>query len=123
MNVAFLLALVTIVATTISQAMLKHGMSSIGSISPRDGQVFELLSRLLKEPFIVGGLVILVIAMPLWLEVLSRLPLSVAYPMVSFGYVIAVVIGAVVFKENITPLRIGGVSMIVLGVIAVTRSQ
>lgn len=120
---AIFFAIVTITSTTIAQAMLKHGMSRVGGISPPGSQFLNSMQKVLTEPFIIGGLILVLLIMPLWLEVLSRLPLSIAYPMVSMGYVLAVIIGALVFKESITMLRVFGVAFIVIGVIAVARSQ
>ena len=63
------------------------------------------------------------IAVPMWLEALSSLPLSVAYPLVSLGYIITLGIWSIVLKETITPLRIVGVALIINNVIALSRSQ
>ena len=120
---AILFAMVTITSTTIAQAMLKHGINKVGGISPPGNQFLTSMQKVLTEPFIIGGLILVLLIMPLWLEVLARLPLSIAYPMVSMGYVLALIIGALVFKEAITPLRVFGVALIVIGVIAVAKSQ
>jgi undecaprenyl phosphate-alpha-L-ara4N flippase subunit ArnE len=57
-----------------------------------------------------------------WLVVLSRFDLSVAYPLVSFGYIIVVFVSMLVFKEPVTWVRWMGVAAIVFGVILVSRS-
>ena len=67
------------------------------------------------EPFILGGLGLIIIVTPMWFQVLSKLPLSVAYPMVSIGYIVAVGIGVIFLKESIPPLRIVGVAFIMVG--------
>ena len=103
--------------------MLKHGMDRVGGISPPGSQFLASMQKVGSEPFILGGFALVLMALPMWLEVLSRLPLSVAYPMVSLGYVISLGIGAILLKETITPLRIGGVALIIVGVVALYRSQ
>ena len=103
--------------------MLKQGMQQVGGISFSGTGFVTSMRNAFSEPYILGGFGLIVITIPMWLHVLARLPLSVASPMVSLGYVIAVVIGAIFFKESITPLRIVGLSMIILGVIAIARSQ
>jgi multidrug transporter EmrE-like cation transporter len=123
MKVAFLLALVTVTATAVSQAMLKHGMNNIGSISPSVSQVSDSARKIISEPYIVGGLVLIFIVFPLWLEVLARLPLSIAYPMVSMGYIVAIAIGALVFKESITSLKVIGMILIIMGIVALSQSE
>ncbi len=116
------LALTAILASTVAQAMLKHGMDKVGGIARPGDQFLASMQKVATEPFVLGGLALIVIAVPVWLEVLARLPLSIAYPLVSIGYVVSLGIGAFVFKENITALRVGGVAVIILGVIAVSRS-
>ena len=106
----FLLAVVSILLTTIGQAMLKHGMDRIGGFS--GGQPLSSVQQVVTEPFILAGLALIIVTIPMWLEVLSRLPLSIAHPMVSIGYVISVGIGVMVFKESVTPLRILGVVLV-----------
>lgn len=123
MKVAFLLALATVTATAVGQAMLKHGMNNIGSISPSVTQMSDSARKIISEPYIVGGLVLIFIVFPLWLEVLARLPLSIAYPMVSMGYIVAIGIGALVFKESITSLRVIGIILIIMGIVALSQSE
>lgn len=123
MKVAFLLALATVTATAVGQAMLKHGMNNIGSISPSVTQVSDSARKIISEPYIVGGLVLIFIVFPLWLEVLARLPLSIAYPMVSMGYIVAIGIGTLVFKESITSLRVIGMILIIMGIVALSQSE
>jgi len=58
----------------------------------------------------------------LWIKVLSKVELSYAYPMVSLGYVLIMIFSYFFFKENITPIRIVGVVLIMIGVVLVARS-
>ena len=115
------LALTAILASTIAQAMLKHGMDQVGGISRPGPQFISSMHQALTEPFVLGGLVLILLAVPIWLEVLFRLPLSVAYPLVSIGYVVSLVIGAIVFKEDLSIFRVGGVGLIILGVVALSK--
>ena len=117
------LALASITASTVAQAMLKHGMDRVGGISPPGSQFLSSMQKALAEPFVMGGLLLVLVAVPMWLQVLSRLPLSVAYPLVGLGYIVSLGIGAFVLKENVNLMRIFGVVLIVLGVIAVSKSQ
>jgi multidrug transporter EmrE-like cation transporter len=57
-----------------------------------------------------------------WLLALSRVPVSVAYPMLSLGYVITVLAAWLWFGEAVNAQRLGGVGLIVLGVFIVARS-
>jgi multidrug transporter EmrE-like cation transporter len=118
----FGLAIASILASTFAQAMLKYGMDRGGGISPPGSQFVSSMQQTLTDPFVLGGLFLLTLAAPMWLEVLFRLPLSQAYPLVSVGYVISIGIGVIIFKEDLTVIRVGGVGLIILGVVALSRS-
>lgn len=116
------MAFIAILASTIAQALLKHGMDRVGGFAFPNGQLLVSMQKVFTEPFVISGFLLVILAVPLWLQVLSRLPLSAAYPLVSLGYVVSLGIGAFIFKENVTLLRVAGVGLILLGVIAVSRS-
>lgn len=63
-----------------------------------------------------SGLVMYGAATILWLFILSRVPLSVAYPVQSIAYVLAVFGAYFVFHEPLSPAKIIGVILIILGV-------
>ena len=65
------------------------------------------------------------LALLAWLHVLARLPLSVAYPILSVSYVL-VYAGAVaspLLAETLTPLRVAGVLLVALGAALVSASN
>ena len=57
-----------------------------------------------------------------YLVAISKLDLSMAYPMVSLNYAIILFISRIFFKENVTPLRWLGVVFIIFGVFLISRS-
>ncbi|MGH7155332.1 MAG: EamA family transporter, partial [Acetobacteraceae bacterium] len=58
----------------------------------------------------------------LWLAVLSRVPVSAAYPMISIGFVIVALLGWAFLGETLTPTRVAGIAFICCGVLLVSRS-
>src|SRR5207302_946714 len=57
-----------------------------------------------------------------WIAALSRVPVSVAYPMLSIGYVVNAIAAWYLLGEAVTPMRLAGIGIIVLGVFIVARS-
>jgi len=53
---------------------------------------------------------------------LSRVPVSVAYPMLSLGYVINAVAAHYLFGESVSVMRWFGIGFIILGVWLVARN-
>jgi drug/metabolite transporter (DMT)-like permease len=72
--------------------------------------------KILFSPFIFSGLVMYGFATILWLFILSRVPLSIAYPVQSIAYVLAVFGAYFIFNEPLSPTKIIGVILIILGV-------
>lgn len=72
--------------------------------------------RIFLDPSVLIGSLSLVIGSFLWLVVLSREELSLAYPILSIGYIIVTFISAFYFKEKVSWKRWMGVILIVIGV-------
>jgi multidrug transporter EmrE-like cation transporter len=77
---------------------------------------------ILWPSFIVGGLACYVVSVALWIVALSRVDVSIAYPMLSIGYVVNAFAAWYLFGEALTPLRLTGIAVIVLGVFLISRS-
>jgi len=74
------------------------------------------ITRVLISPFILSGLVLYGMATILWLFILTKVPLSVAYPIQSIAYILAVFGAYFFFQEEITLWKVIGVILIMAGV-------
>ena len=81
----------------------------------------EGVQKAILSPYIWGGMAIYVVATVIWLNVLSKLPLSVAYPLMSIAYVFGLVLAKVVLGETISLTRWIGGFVIVLGLVLISR--
>jgi multidrug transporter EmrE-like cation transporter len=57
-----------------------------------------------------------------WLAALSKAPVSVAYPMLSLGYVIVAAVSALWLGEDLSLAKAAGIALICGGVFLVSRS-
>ena len=57
-----------------------------------------------------------------WVVALSRVPVSIAYPMLSIGYVVNALAAWALLGETVTTMRMAGIAVIVVGVFMVARS-
>ena len=73
------------------------------------------LFKIIFQPYVFAGLVIYVVATVIWFYVLTRVNLSLAYPIQSLCYVLAAFVGMFVFQEVIPPTRWIGICLIVIG--------
>ncbi len=100
------------------QVALKQGVADYASTGP-----WRLLQDAAGTPWVWGGFAAYGASLLLWLWVLSRAPLSVAYPMVALGYVLVVLVSAWAFGEPVPPMRWLAVGIIAGGVILLTRTS
>jgi multidrug transporter EmrE-like cation transporter len=106
-----------------AQLLLKAATRYTGPLVSDTAQVDWLnAAALLKAPPLWVGLGCYGVSVVLWLGALSRLPVSVAYPMLSLGYVVNAVAAAVLFGEAVTATKLAGIGLIGLGVILLSRS-
>ncbi len=117
-----IVALVAILLLVSGQTLLKVGLNDIGGVSLFDGDPVGSLLALFRTPWIILGFVCYGISAILWLDVLSKLDFSLAFPMVSLTYVFALLIGRFVFHETVGLERIVGVFFILTGLFFVIRS-
>ena len=95
--------------------MLKHGMSQVGRVNSIS-MLPSIAARAVFNPFVVLGLLVFLMTSGLWLVVLSRVKLSLAYPMLSISYILAMFFSWLLFKEHIPWIRIVGAFIICIGV-------
>lgn len=115
-------ALIAIMLLVGGQTLLKVGLNEIGGVSLFDGNPLGSLLGLLRTPWIILGFFCYGVSAILWLDVLSKLDFSMAFPMVSLTYVFSLVIGRFIFHEMVGLDRIVGVLLILSGLFFVVRS-
>ena len=115
-NVALLV--LSIGLAVAGQLSMKAGMNKVGEINSEDlKHPFELIGRVIKSAWAVIGVLLYAISAVFWLVVLSRVNLSVAYPIVAVGYVVVVFYSWLVFKEPVKWFTWIGLAFIVMGVV------
>jgi multidrug transporter EmrE-like cation transporter len=105
-----------------AQLLLKAGTNSVGVFEFSRDNIVPVGWRLATEPHIVGGLACYVISVVVWVIALSRVEVSVAYPLLSIGYVVNAIAAWYLFGEAVTPMRLAGIGIIIVGVCLVARS-
>lgn len=114
--------LVSVLLTVSGELLLKHGMNLHGTFVPQISTLIPNLVRIFSNPFVLLGFALIFSASILWLSVISRVPLSTAYPMLSLGYVLTVLLSGIVLREAVPIAKVAGVLLIVSGVVLVARS-
>lgn len=113
-----------VLLNAVAQLLLKAGANSVGEISLAAGP--QALGRiafgLAGHPAILGGLACYAVSVVAWIVALSRIDVSVAYPMLSLGYVVNALLARWLFGEDVDPQRWLGIGVILVGVVLVAKS-
>ena len=120
--VSFALLMTGVLLNAAAQLLLKAGTNAVGSFEFTADNLLPVGMKLALEPHIMGGMLCYGISLVVWIMGLSRVPVSVAYPLLSVGYVINALLAWQLFGESLTAQKLAGIGFIVLGVVLVTRS-
>ena len=120
--VSFSLVLLGVLLNAAAQLLLKGGTNRLGVITLTAGNWPATLLRMATEGYFVAGIACYVVSVFVWILGLSRVPVSIAYPMLSLGYVVNAIAAHYLFGEAVTAQRWLGIGFIVAGVWLVARS-
>jgi multidrug transporter EmrE-like cation transporter len=105
-----------------AQLLLKAGTNATGVITlTRDNWLETVVGMATQVPFLLGALCY-VLSLFVWILGLSRVPVSMAYPLLSVGYIVNAIAAHYLFGEAVTATRWLGIGFIVVGVWLVARS-
>ena len=121
-NTAIGFLLIGVLLNAAAQLLLKAGTTAIGEFEYTAGNILDASLRYALQPYIVAGLSCYVVSVVVWLLGLSRTPVSVAYPMLSLGYLLNAVAAWHLFGESLGVQKLLGMAFIIIGVVLVTRS-
>ncbi len=106
----------------IAQLLLKAGTNAVGAIHLTMDNWFATGLKLATQLPIVGGLTCYVLSVVVWIIGLSRVDVTIAYPMLSLGYILNA-LGAWYFLGEIISLqRMVAIGIILIGVALIARS-
>ena len=119
----FLILLLAIVTTAAGEMLTKAGLDHL---TQQLGEPFSFKWHILWRTFtnwmVLLGFVLIFGAAILWLVVISRVNLSLAYPILALGYIVTVIASWLILKEPLTWQKVVGSLVICLGVALVTWS-
>ena len=119
---AFSLVLAGVLLNAAAQLLLKAGTNRIGEFAFSLENVVPIGLKVAASPFVLGGLACYAVSVVVWILALSRVPVSVAYPMLSIGYIVNAAAAWLLFGESLGAQKLVGIGFIVVGVWLVARS-
>ena len=120
---SFSLAFFAVVLGSVGQILLKLGMNQVGKLEVGvTTDYISILFRIFSTPLILFALPVYAISLVFWLFVLSRLPLSVAYPLLAMAYVTNPLLACIILHETISIYHFLGIIVICVGVLIISQS-
>jgi multidrug transporter EmrE-like cation transporter len=105
-----------------AQLFLKAGTNAVGHFAFYWGNLLPVGLKLAANPAILAGTGCYALSLAVWIMALSRVPVSVAYPMVALGYLINAAGAWLWLGESLDAQKLIGIAFIILGVWLVARS-
>lgn len=106
----------------VAQLLLKAGTNAVGAIHLTAENWFPTGLKLATQLPILGGLTCYVLSVVVWIIGLSRMDVTIAYPMLSLGYVINAIGAWYFLGEMVSAQRILAIGVILVGVALLARS-
>ncbi len=119
---AFALLMTGVLLNAGAQLLLKAGTNALGVLTLSRDTWADTLMRMATQGHFVLGAACYVLSLFVWILGLSRVPVSVAYPLLSVGYIINAIAAHYLFGEDVTTARWLGIGFIVVGVWLVAKS-
>jgi multidrug transporter EmrE-like cation transporter len=117
------LLLFSVLLSSFAQIALKGGMSSASvTMASQGGLGWAMVRAVAFNPYVLVGLTLYFASAVVWLFVLAKLDVSLAYPFVGLGFVVTMLLAWLVHGEALTSARIAGTLLVSLGVLVLARS-
>ncbi len=117
------LILTSVSCSALAQISLKHGMSQAAvQASLATGGAAHIAIAVAATSTILLGLALYGFSAVLWLFVLAKLDVSVAYAFVALGFLLTMTLGCVLLGEPLTLHKVGGTVLVALGIWLVATS-
>jgi multidrug transporter EmrE-like cation transporter len=120
-SISFALVLLGVTLNAMAQSLLKLGANRLGTLDWSGQHMLATALRIMTEwPFLVGfgcyGVSVLV-----WILALTRVPVTVAYPALSLGYIMNGLIAYFWLGETLDMRWWGGIALICAGVALIAK--
>ena len=120
--ISFGLIFTGVMLNAAAQILMKAGTNSIGYFEFSMENVLPIGLKLATEWHIVVALFCYALSVVIWVLALSRVPVSIAFPMLSMAYVVNAVAAWYLLGEAFNPSKLVGMGVIILGVIIISRA-
>ncbi len=120
--VSFGLIFTGVMLNAAAQILMKAGTNAIGHFEFSMTNILPIGWKLATEWHIIAALFCYALSVVIWILALSRVPVSIAFPMLSMAYVVNAVAAYYLLGEGFNPTKLAGMTVIIVGVIIISRA-
>ena len=120
--VSFALIFAGVMLNAAAQILMKAGTNAVGYFEFSSENILPIGWKLASEWHIVAALFCYALSVIIWILALSRVPVSIAFPMLSMAYVVNAVAAWYLLGEAFSLTKVVGIGVIILGVIIISRT-
>lgn len=114
---------VAILANAFGNLFLTLGMREFEPVTPAaGGWLASLPAHVVSDPWMIAGVLLLIVFLAAYLTALSWADLSFVLPATAPAYILTVLLAKMFLQETVTPGRWAGTFLIVIGTALVARS-
>jgi drug/metabolite transporter (DMT)-like permease len=120
---AFSLVIVSVLLSSVAQIVLKEGMTSASiQLASTQGMNMRMAIAIALNLKVLCGLLIYFASAAVWLFVLARVNVGLAYPFVGLGFVVTMLLAWLIRGEIPSMTQVIGTLTICLGVVVMARA-
>ncbi|MDH3324217.1 MAG: EamA family transporter [Candidatus Peregrinibacteria bacterium] len=118
-----LIAIISVFFSSMAQIFLKLGMNRFGELSTETtlANAWQMLWKIVFNPYLVFGIFLQVLALIVWLYVLKKVEVSYAYPFIALGFVFVLGVGYLFMNETLGYYKLAGIALIIAGIFVLSR--
>lgn len=120
--VSFSLIFTGVMLNAAAQILMKAGTNAVGHFEFSVANILPIGWKLLTEWHIAAALFCYALSVVIWILALSRVPVSIAFPMLSMAYVVNAVAAYYLLGEAFSLTKLAGMTVIIVGVIIISRA-
>jgi multidrug transporter EmrE-like cation transporter len=120
--VSFGLIFTGVMLNAAAQILMKAGTNVIGHFEFSAANVLPIGWKLATEWHIITALFCYGISVVVWILALSRVPVSIAFPMLSMAYVVNALAAWYLLGEPFSSTKLVGMGVIIVGVVIISRA-
>ena len=121
---SMVLILMAVLLGVVGQLLLKMGITQVGTLAFGSdlAGLIQLGLRVFGNLKVLGGFAAYGLSSLFWIVVLSKVDLSLAYPMLALNYVLVPLTAWLFLGEQVPTLRWLGAGVVIIGVVIISRT-